>query len=212
MIRVLIADDEQLIRKGLRRLLELAEGVVIVGEAADGDQVLAAVQQLEIDVIALDVRMPRMDGLQVLEKLREQPAHPGCLVLTTFDDPALLIEAARRGANGFVPKDISLEELVAALRAVAAGATWFQPVVTSSLRESFDRHRSGALARSCSSLTERETEVLRLMTGGLTNREIAETLHTAEGTVKNQVSSILGKMGVRDRTIAVLTAIESGLV
>lgn len=212
MIRVLLADDEQLIRQGLRRLLELPNDVQVVAEAADGEQVLAAVRQHPIDVIALDVRMPRMDGLQVLEELRTSSEHPACLMLTTFDDPGLLLEAARRGAHGFVSKDISLEELVAALRAVAAGATWFQPAVTSSLRGSFEHHRNGERVRSCDSLTDREIDVLRLMAGGLTNREIAQTLHTAEGTVKNQVSSILGKMGVRDRTLAVLTAIESGLV
>jgi len=212
MIHILLADDEQLIRHGLRRLLELSDDLRVVAEAADGEQLLAALLNHRVDVIALDVRMPRMDGLQVLDELRTRAERPACLVLTTFDDSGLLLEAARRGAQGFVSKDISLEELVAALRAVAAGATWFQPALTSSLRHSFECHRNGELARSCETLTEREIDVLRLMAGGLTNREIAQALQTAEGTVKNQVSSILGKMRVRDRTLAVLTAIESGLV
>jgi DNA-binding NarL/FixJ family response regulator len=213
MIRVLLADDEQLIRQGLRRLLELTADMSVVAEAADGEQVFEALSRTQVDVIALDVRMPRTDGLQVLDRLKTWSEPPACLVLTTFDDPSLLLEAARRGAHGFISKDISLEELCAALRAVAAGASWFQPALTSSLRHSFEeRHRNGELARSFESLTAREVEVLRLMAGGFTNREIALTLKTAEGTVKNQVSSILGKMGVKDRTLAVLTAIESGLV
>ncbi len=211
MIRVILADDEQLIRQGLRRLLELANDIEVVDEACDGEQLLAALPSHQVDVIALDIRMPRMDGLRVLEVLKARAIATPCLILTTFDDPGLLLEAARRGAQGFVSKDISLEELVAALRAVAAGATWFQPAVTTSLRESF-RHRNGETLCRSEALTEREVEVLRLMAGGLTNREIAATLHTAEGTVKNQVSSVLGKMGVRDRTVAVLNAIEAGLV
>lgn len=212
MIRILLADDEQLIRQGLRRLLELADDLEVVAEASDGEQVLATLAQQQIDVIALDVRMPRMDGLQVLDELKTRAHRPPSLVLTTFDDSGLLLDAARRGAQGFVSKDISLEELCAALRAVAAGATWFQPALTSNLRQSFERHRNGELASYRDELTDREIEVLRLMAGGLTNREISEALHTAEGTVKNQVSSILSKMSVKDRTLAVLTAIETGIV
>ncbi len=212
MIRILLADDEQLIRHGLRRLLELADDLEVVAEASDGEQLLAALAQQQIDVIALDVRMPRMDGLQVLDELKSRAYHPPCLVLTTFDDSGLLLDAARRGAQGFVSKDISLEELCSALRAVAAGATWFQPALTSNLRQSFERRRNGELAPYRDTLTDREIEVLRLMAGGLTNREIAQALHTAEGTVKNQVSSILSKMSVKDRTLAVLTAIETGMV
>jgi len=212
MIRVLIADDEQLIRHGFRRLLELAEDIQVVAEAADGEQVLAAVDRIGIDVIVLDVRMPRMTGLQVLDEFRSRSLHPACLVLTTFDDPELLLEVARRGAEGFVSKDIAIEELIAAIRAVAAGANWYQPTLTSSLRQAFDRRRNGEVSSLREKLTEREIEVLRLMAGGMTNRSIAAALRTAEGTVKNQVSSILGKMEVRDRTLAVLTAIEAGII
>ena len=212
MIRVLLADDERLIREGLRRLLQLADDLEVVAEAADGEEVLAVLRLQPIDVIALDIRMPRIDGLQVLDVLRARASRPACLVLTTFDDAGLLLEAARRGAQGFISKDISLEELLTALRAVAAGASWFQPALTSSLRQAFEHHRNGEMSQSSDALTERELAVLRLMAGGLTNREIGHALHTAEGTVKNQVSSILAKMRVRDRTLAVLTAIESGLV
>jgi len=212
MIRVLLADDEQLLRQGFRRLLEISTDLAVVAEAADGEQVLSELERIPVDVVLLDVRMPRMSGLQVLDALRDRPQRPACLVLTTFDDSELLLEAARRGAQGFISKDVALEELLAAIRAIAAGANWFQPALTSSLRQAFDRRRNGAIARVHVTLTEREIEVLRLLAGGMTNRTIARTLRTAEGTVKNQVSSILGKMGVSDRTIAVLTAIEFGII
>lgn len=212
MIRLLLADDEQLLRQGFRRLLEIPDDVAVVGEAGDGQQVLAELERTPVDVVLLDVRMPRMNGLQVLDALRPKQEKPACLVLTTFDDAELLLEAARRGAQGFVSKDIALEELLAAIRAVAAGANWFQPALTSSLRQAFDHRRNGAVSRLCESLTEREIEVLRLMAGGMTNKKIATALRTAEGTVKNQVSSILAKMGVSDRVMAVLNAIEFGII
>jgi DNA-binding NarL/FixJ family response regulator len=212
MIRLLLADDEQLLRQGFRRLLEIPDDVIVVAEAGDGQQVLAELERTPVDVVLLDVRMPRMNGLDVLDALRAKRDKPACLVLTTFDDAELLLEAARRGAQGFVSKDIALEELLAAIRAVAAGANWFQPALTSSLRQAFDRHRNGEVSRLCENLTEREIEVLRLMAGGMTNKKIATTLRTAEGTVKNQVSSILTKLGVNDRVMAVLNAIEFGII
>jgi len=212
MIRLLLADDEQLLRQGFRRLLEIPDDVIVVAEAGDGQQVLSELERTPVDVVLLDVRMPRMNGLDVLDALRLKREKPACLVLTTFDDAELLLEAARRGAQGFVSKDIALEELLAAIRAVAAGANWFQPALTSSLRQAFDHRRNGAVSRLCENLTEREIEVLRLMAGGMTNKKIATTLRTAEGTVKNQVSSILSKLGVSDRVMAVLNAIEFGLI
>jgi DNA-binding NarL/FixJ family response regulator len=212
VIRVLLADDEQLLRQGLRRLLEIPGDILVVAESADGKQVLAELERTPVDVVVLDVRMPRMTGLEVLEALNERTQRPPCLVLTTFDDPELLLEAARRGAHGFISKDVALEELLAAIRAIAAGANWFQPALTSSLRQAFDRRRNGEVSRLCATLTEREIEVLRLLAGGMTNKKIAATLRTAEGTVKNQVSSILTKMGATDRTVAVLTAIEFGII
>lgn len=212
MIRVLLADDEKLIREGLRRLIELSDDIAVVAEAADGEQVLARLASIEVDVVALDVRMPRMSGLQVLDALKSDAHAPPCLVLTTFDDPELLIEAARRGARGFVSKDISLEELFAAIRAVAGGANWFQPALTSSLREAFDHRRNGEIRHLVETLTAREIEVLRLMADGLTNGQIACALGTMEGTVKNQVSSVLAKIGVNNRTSAVLLAIEAGVI
>jgi DNA-binding NarL/FixJ family response regulator len=213
VIRVFLADDERLIRQGFRKLLELDGAIEIVGEAADGAEALALVPAASPDVVLLDVRMPRVSGLDVLERLGD--GRPPTLVLTTFDDAELLLRAVRAGARGFLNKDVSLDELVAAIRALARGDTWFQPALTASLRRGIEGahgarpHDRGA---STERLTERERDVLRLMAGGYSNREIADVLDTAEGTVKNQVSSILGKLGVRDRTRAVLKAIETGVI
>jgi DNA-binding NarL/FixJ family response regulator len=212
MIRVLLVDDEQLIRDGFRRLLDLSPDLQVAGEAANGEAALEQLARLTVDVMLLDLRMPRMDGLALLDALRACETAPPSLVLTTFDDPQLLLAAARRGAQGFLSKDVALEELVAAIKAIAAGATWFQPTLTSSLRRAVLYRRNGVPGEAAEKLTEREIEVLRLLAGGLTNREIAAALQTAEGTVKNQVSSILAKVGVQDRMLAVLEAIEAGWI
>jgi DNA-binding NarL/FixJ family response regulator len=209
VIRVFLADDERLIREGFRKLLELDGAIDVVGEAADGAEALALVPAAAPDVLLLDVRMPRVTGLEVLERLGEP--RPPTLVLTTFDDAELLLRSVRAGARGFLAKDVSLDELVAAIRALARGDTWFQPALTASLRRAIDARPHDATP-AAERLTDRERDVLRLMAGGYSNREIADVLATAEGTVKNQVSSILGKLGVRDRTRAVLKAIETGVI
>jgi DNA-binding NarL/FixJ family response regulator len=209
VIRVFLADDERLIRQGLRKLLELDGAIEIAGEAADGDELLALLPAAAVDVLLLDVRMPRRSGLDALEQLGD--ARPPTLVLTTFDDTELLLTAVRAGARGFLNKDVSLDELVGAIRALSRGDTWFQPAVTASLRRGVEARPRGA-DPSSERLTDRERDVLRLMAGGYSNREIADVLATAEGTVKNQVSSILAKLGVRDRTRAVLKAIETGVI
>lgn len=220
MIRVFLADDERLIRQGFRQLLELAgageragdaagDAITVVGEAADGAEALARVPGAPIDVLLLDIRMPRRSGLEVLEQLGDR--RPPTLILTTFDDAELLLRAVRAGARGFLSKDVSLDELVSAIRALARGDTWFQPALTASLRRAIAA-RAPDTTPAHERLTERERDVLRLMAGGYSNREIADVLATAEGTVKNQVSSILAKLGVRDRTRAVLKAIETGVI
>lgn len=211
MIRVAVVDDETLIRQGLRNLLELAGDIEVCGEAADGEEAVAAIPGWAADVVLLDVRMPRAGGLDVLSRLGA--SLPPTLILTTFDDAEVMLAAIRAGARGYLQKDVSLEQLTEAIRTLAAGRTFFQPLVTASLRRGLAGARIGfASAEIFESLTERETEVLRLMAGGYSNREIAEALDTAEGTVKNQVSSILAKLGVRDRTRAVLKAIEGGRI
>ncbi len=218
MIRVLIAEDETLVRRGLVKLLELEAGVLVVGEAQDGDEALALVERLRPDVVLLDLRMPRRDGLEVLAALAGREGAPRCLVLTTFDDAELFLKAARAGAAGYLRKDVPLEELLAAIRTVAGGGTYLQPALTASLLRGFEAVRRGAATSTAGGspllepLTARETEVLRLMARGLSNREIGLALDAAEGTVKIHVSSILGKLAVRDRTQAVLKGIELAIL
>jgi DNA-binding NarL/FixJ family response regulator len=211
MIRVFVADDQMLIRQGIRTLLEMDGNISVVGEAADGAEAVAALQSMPVDVLLLDIRMPGTDGIGVLRTLAAGGALPPTLILTTFDDSDVVLDGIRAGARGFLLKDVSYQQLVAAIRAVASGATVFQPTVTERLL------RAGRTARIDTDapreqLTGREAEVVRLMAGGYSNREIAEALGTAEGTVKNHVSSILAKFGVRDRTRAVLKALETGLL
>lgn len=214
VIRVLIVDDQTLVRQGIRSLLELVEGVEVAGEAEGGEAALVLIPELRPDVILLDLRMPGMDGIAVLRELgRGEPPLPAVLVLTTFDEDALMLEAMRSGARGFLLKDVSLERLAEAIRTVAAGGTLLQPVVTERiLKAALSVERDFPALDPPDPLTEREIEVLRLATGGYSNREIAEALHMAEGTVKNHVSSILSKLGVRDRTRAVLRGLELGLI
>lgn len=211
MIRVFIADDQMLIRQGIRTLLEMDAQVSVVGEAADGEETLAGLRAGAVDVLLLDIRMPGKDGLDVLRALSADGALPPTLILTTFDDSDVVLEGIRAGARGFLLKDVSYERLLAAIRAIAAGATVFQPAVTERLLRAGSALRLPAAAPP-EALTGREAEVVRLMAGGYSNREIARALGTAEGTVKNHVSSILAKFGVRDRTRAVLKALESGLL
>lgn len=209
MIRVLIADDQMLIRQGIRTLLEMDRDVSVVGEAADGIETVDRVISTPVDVLLLDIRMPGRDGIEVLRTLSAQNALPPTLILTTFDDSDVVLDGIRAGARGFLLKDVSYQQLIAAIRAVAGGATVFQPVVTERLLRAGGAIHIEAEARG-EELTVREAEVVALMAAGYSNREIAQALGTAEGTVKNQVSSILAKFGVRDRTRAVLKALETG--
>jgi len=204
MIRVLIADDQLLVRQGLRALLEVEPEIEIAGEAGDGIEALALIAALDIDVVLLDIRMPRKSGLDVLKELS---APPPTLILTTFDDAEIALEAIRAGARGFMLKDVSFQQLIGAIRAIAAGATVFQPALTHRLLEKTKRS-----TEFVERLTAREIEVVRLMAGGYSNGEIAHALGTAEGTVKNHVSNILSKLGARDRTRAVLKALEAGML
>jgi DNA-binding NarL/FixJ family response regulator len=207
VIRVFIADDQLLVRQGIRRLLELDRELTIVGEAEDGAQTIERVPQSKTDVLLLDIRMPKKSGVDVLRELSAANALPPTLILTTFEDSAVVLEGIRAGARGFMLKDVSYEQLIHAIRSIAAGETMFQPAITQRLLRNV-----AAGPPPEEKLTEREREVVRLMAGGYSNKEIAHALGTAEGTIKNQVSSILSKLGVRDRTRAVLKALESGLL
>jgi len=210
MIRVLLVDDQTLVRQGIRSLLELSADIEVVGEAADGEEALERIPHLEPDVVLLDLRMPKLDGLGVLKAL---PNVPPTLILTTFDDGALVLEGLRAGAKGYLLKDVSLEQLVTAVKTLAGGGTLVQPAVTERiLRGLSGMPRDYPSLETPDPLTGREREVVRLMAGGYSNKEIARALGMSEGTVKNHVSSVLSKLGVRDRTRAVLKALELGYV
>ncbi|GAB3373822.1 response regulator [Massilia agri] len=206
MIRVALVDDQTLVRSGIRGLLDLTEDIRVVAEAADGIEARRVLAQASVDVLLLDVRMPGSSGIDLLRD--SGGPLPPTIMLTTFDDEDALLEAMRLGARGFVLKDISLERLAEGIRAVAGGATLFRPALTERIRESFERSH----AAPGNVLTERETEVLALVAAGLSNGEIAAHLGASEGTVKNHVSSILSKLGVRDRVRAVLRGIELALI
>jgi len=213
LIRVFIVDDQVLVRQGLRALLEMEPEIVIAGEAGDGDEAVARIIATPVDVVLLDIRMPKRNGIEVLRELTSRDALPPTLILTTFDDTGVVLDGIRAGARGFLLKDVSFEQLIAAIRAIAAGGTVFQPAVTQRLLAGLDRlHNSFDSLPQADALTAREIEVIRLMAGGYSNREISHALGAAEGTIKNHVSSILSKFGVRDRTRAVLKALEGGLL
>ena len=213
MIRVALVDDQTLVRQGIRSLLELSDDIRVVVEASDGEEALRVIPEASPDVVLLDVRMPKRSGLDVLRDLRDAGRGIPAILLTTFDDDAVALEGVRAGAKGFLLKDVSLEQLTETIRTVAGGGTLIRPAVTERVMRGIVGARPGfASLDPPDSLTPRETEVLRLMAGGYSNREIAEALGTAEGTVKNHASVILSKLGVRDRTRAVLKALELGWI
>ncbi len=212
MIRVVLADDHLVVRAGLRSLLELAPDLALVGEAASGEEAVGKVIETSPDVLLLDVRMPRGDGLWVLEELARRGIEVATLVLTTFEDDAVALQALAHGARGYLLKDVTLEQIVAAVRTLADGGTLVPYGLGDPARARLSSAAPAAEEAPSEAMTEREREILRLLAGGFSNREIAGALHLAEGTVKNHVSSILSKMGVRDRTRAVLKAAERGFI
>ncbi|MFB4276781.1 MULTISPECIES: response regulator [unclassified Nonomuraea] len=215
MIRVLVVDDQTLVRQGIRSLLDLTDDIEVVGEADDGMTALAAIAEHTPDVVLLDLRMPRHDGIWALTALHDGTADaPPVLVLTTFDNDTLVLDAMRAGACGYLLKDVTLEQLTHAIRVLADGGTLISPSITDRLLRAVHRRRPPAdtgLA-PIQPLTERELEVLRLVAEGYSNREIARALFLAEGTVKNHVSTVLLKLGARDRTNAVLRALHENVL
>lgn len=211
VIKVVLVEDQTLVRQGIRSLLRLSTDVEVVGEAEDGEAALRVIAQTSPDVVLLDLRMLRMDGLAALRAM-SLPL-PGVLVLTTFDDDDAVLQALRAGARGYLLKDVTLDHLVAAIRTVSVGGSVVQPGITEGLLQRVDRH-SAEFERfdRAEQLTAREVEILRLVVGGYANREIAAALHLTEGTVKNYVSKILEKLGVRDRTRAALRGLELGVI
>ena len=212
-VSVCLVDDQTLVRQGIRSLLELSDEIRVAAEAVDGAQAVELIPKIRPDVVLLDMRMPGMSGLDVLNALAEKEALPPTIILTTFDDDQLVLAGLKAGARGYLLKDVSLEQLVDAVKTVAAGGSLVAPVVTQRLLAGLERmHNDFTSLDRPDPLTERETEILRLMAGGYSNKEIANSLGVAEGTVKNHVSNILSKLGVRDRTRAVLKAFELGIV
>jgi DNA-binding NarL/FixJ family response regulator len=213
VIRVCLVDDQTLVRHGIRSLLELADDIEVVAEARDGGEAVDVICSTRPDVVLLDVRMPVMSGCDVLRRLNATGYLPPTLILTTFDDDEVVLQGLREGAKGYLLKDVSLEQLVTAIRTVAAGRTMFHPAVTDRVARALERSAGGRADEPLlDPLTEREVEILRLLAGGFSNREIADALRIAEGTVKNHVSNVLSKLDTRDRTRAVLKAIEYGLI
>ena len=213
-IRVLIADDEAIVRDGLHAIVELEEDLEVIAEAADGAEALELARTLRPDVALVDIRMPTMDGLEATRRLLALPDPPRVLVLTTFDRNEYVYEAMRAGASGFLLKDVCRGQLTDAIRKVVAGDTLIAPAITRRLIEEFCRRPSAQDARRTGLvyLTPRELEVLTLIGQGLSNSEIATTLVVAETTVKTHVARVLGKLGLRDRAQAVVVAYETGLV
>ncbi len=215
--RCLIADDQAMVREGFAAVLAAQPGLIVVGQAGDGAEAVSQTRQLRPDVVLMDVRMPLLDGLQATRQILGAPEsqhRPRVIMLTTFDLDDYVYEALRAGASGFLLKDATAAELVNAVRVVAAGEALLAPSVTRRLIADFARgpHHSALVPVSLGSLTQRETEVLRLIARGLSNAEISDTLVIAEQTTKSHIGRILAKLGLRDRAQAVVLAYESGLV
>jgi DNA-binding NarL/FixJ family response regulator len=213
VIRVLLADDQRLVRSGFRMILRADPDVEVVGEAGDGEEAVALAASLGPDVVLMDVRMPRLDGIEATRRITATPAPPRVLVLTTFDLDEYVYAALRAGASGFLLKDAPEDQLAAAIRITADGGALFSPAVTRRLVERFAAMGDDAdPPPRLADLTAREVEVLRLVARGLSNAEIAAELVVSDHTVKTHVARILSKLGLRDRTQAVVAAYESGLV
>jgi DNA-binding NarL/FixJ family response regulator len=214
MIRVALVDDQAIVRTGLARILSPADGFEVVAECPDGKHAVEELPAVRPDVVLMDIRMPALDGVAATKHLRALEEPLDVLVLTTFGEDEVLWGAIEAGASGFVLKDSSAEDLIAAVRAVAGGGAWFDPGVAPRLLERYRRVVAPAArdAGRLDQLTEREHEVLRLMARGATNAEIGATLHVAEATVKTHVGSIFAKLGVRDRAAAIVFAYDHGVV
>ncbi len=212
MIRVVLADDQALVRTGLRMILSAEADIEVVGEASDGGEAVAVCAATQPDVVLMDVRMPNVDGIEATRSVTGLPEPPRVLVLTTFDIDEVVYDALRAGASGFLLKDAPEERLVTAIHVIAEGGSLFAPSVTRRLIEEFAQRAPARALPSLEALTERETEVLLQVARGLSNAEIASTLYVTENTVKTHVARILMKLDLRDRVQAVVLAYESGLV
>lgn len=208
-IRVALADDQALIREGLKSVINELPGLEVVAEAASGEPLLDLLENVAVDVIVSDIRMPSVDGIELCRRLKDRDEAPPVLLLTTFDDSELMLAAVDAGAQGFALKDISPEDLGELIAAIVRGEGRLQPVNTAGVAERYPYHDESP---PVGAFSEREVEILRLIAGGYSNREIARSVHLAEGTVKNYVSDILDKLNTRDRTRAVLKAITLQII
>jgi DNA-binding NarL/FixJ family response regulator len=212
VIRVLVADDQAMVRAGLRLILESQPDVEVVAEAADGEEALASARRHRPDLVLMDIRMPRLDGISATRQLIDHDPAIRVLVVTTFDADQNVFEALRAGASGFILKDSTPEQLVAAVRLIAAGDALLAPARTRRLIESQVRPHAAADSSAVGRLTEREREVLVLMARGMDNQELGAELYVSEATVRTHVGHVLAKLGARSRVQAVVVAYESGLV
>lgn len=223
MIRILLVDDQALFREGLRTLLTIRPDLEVVGEAENGLEAVEVAAQLRPDVILMDLRMPVLNGVAATRRLQEEQPQSRVIVLTTFDDDEYIFDGLRAGAVGYLLKDVSSDKLVEAIRAAARGESFLEPSIAAKVVAEFTRLSGGKRAEAqpppppeeanlVDPLSERELEILSVLAQGMSNREIARQLYITEGTVKNHVTNILGKLGVRDRTQAALKARELGLV
>ncbi len=214
-IKVFIVDDQTLVRGGIRSLLSLSDQIEVVGEAADGKQAISEIRRIEPDTVLMDIRMPVMNGIETVGELMKSSDSSSIpiIMLTTFDDHELVIQALRAGAKGYLLKDVSLETLVDAIVKVHNGDTLIQPGITERVLKGLEGKKTQFDSfRQPEDMSEKEIEILRLMAAGCSNKEISLAMFKSEGTVKNQVSNVLAKLGVRDRTRAVLKAIELGII
>ena len=213
MIRVLLADDQRLVRAGFRMILSSEPDLQVVGEAADGLEAVELARALQPDVVLMDIRMPRLNGIDATTQLQRLDAPPRVLVLTTFNLDQYVYEALKAGASGFLLKDAPEQQLLAAIRTVVEGVALFAPEVTRQLVDTLTRPRPAASTPAeLATLTPRELEVLRLVARGLSNHDLAHELHLTEATVKTHIARILTKLGLSSRTQAVVAAYESGLI
>jgi len=212
-IKIAIIDDQTLVRSGINGLLNLSDEVVVVAQGEDGDTAVSIAKEFSPDVFLMDLRMPRLNGIDAIKSLRENEIDTRVIILTTFDDHELVLDGLKAGAHGYLLKDVSLENLVDAIVAVHRGETIVQPALTDTLIRSLGSQKGDFDSLpDPQALSPKETQVLRFVASGYSNKEISEALHKSEGTIKNHVSNVLTKLGVRDRTRAVLRALEIGII
>jgi DNA-binding NarL/FixJ family response regulator len=210
-IQVILADDQPLIRSGLRRLIDQTPGIDVAGEAGTGAEAVQLTRDTDPDVVVMDIRMPGMDGIEATQLITAGDTRARVLILTTFDDDDYVYGALRAGASGFLVKDMALDDILAAVRVVAAGDAIIAPAVTRRLIAEFGQPRPDRPPRALTGITDREREVLRLVGLGMSNAEIAAALYISMGTVKTHVARLLAKLGARDRVQLVIIAYEAGL-